>query len=706
MQWLVEVGLSNALAATALALVACIVGRIGRRPAVTHALWVVVLLKLLTPPIFELPLPISIVRTQVVDRQALDVPAERDVAALPLRIDQVATSHADANHEQASIAPPALNHDPVLSAPIGVDANRSFGSVLEAPVASIAQPVQRAAMQNADSNVPQPSPPSEPAISTPPPNTPSWIRWEQLAAMVWLLGLIAWVALQLVLGLRLRTMSRASTPAPVELCRAAEQIARRMGLWRCPQVRIVAGTGSPMLYGLGSRASILIPAALLRRLGAEAQATVLAHELAHYWRGDHWGRLVEVIVTGLYWWLPTVWWARQRIEIAEEQCCDAHVIDLCAGKTRVYAEALLDIVDLISEPPRRMRPAMCSGIGQRPLLQKRLVDLMRRRYVPTMTPLTRRAIMIAGAVSLLCHPALFVSEASTVGAATADAGRELIRRGLEELPESIPLPEAGLSSPVQPATTYQPQPGPVLPEPTEAERNEWATAISPNGRYHITVSRGYDCELREVTGNQVRRLVEHRVTCVAFAPDSARFVTGDLQGVVRVWDAASGEVLHTLTEREGAVYSVCVAPSGDQAVVAGEDGVVELISLIAPSDRQVLARLDAPVRCARFSPDGSRLAVVTDTWRTTAAATVAVYDVVSRARLLQWEVTGPTGAVDFPSRDRLLTIEWSGRARQWTLPGLYSIDLPPIAKELVSAASFSADSRVLEDLEQNTADTF
>src|SRR5438046_913360 len=57
MDALLHIGLGNAVAATALALVAAALGRIARRPALAHALWLLVLLKLLTPPLVWLPLP-------------------------------------------------------------------------------------------------------------------------------------------------------------------------------------------------------------------------------------------------------------------------------------------------------------------------------------------------------------------------------------------------------------------------------------------------------------------------------------------------------------------------------------------------------------------------------------------------------------------------------------------------------------------------
>src|SRR5262245_18195314 len=55
MTWLVSMGLINAALATVLAVAAFAASRWSRRPALAHALWVVVLLKLLTPPLVEIP---------------------------------------------------------------------------------------------------------------------------------------------------------------------------------------------------------------------------------------------------------------------------------------------------------------------------------------------------------------------------------------------------------------------------------------------------------------------------------------------------------------------------------------------------------------------------------------------------------------------------------------------------------------------------
>ena len=54
---LLEIGLTNAVMATAIGVLAGVVGGVCRRPALSHSLWLLVLLKLITPPLLLLPIP-------------------------------------------------------------------------------------------------------------------------------------------------------------------------------------------------------------------------------------------------------------------------------------------------------------------------------------------------------------------------------------------------------------------------------------------------------------------------------------------------------------------------------------------------------------------------------------------------------------------------------------------------------------------------
>ena len=137
---------------------------------------------------------------------------------------------------------------------------------------------------------------------------------------------------------------------------------------------------------------LLFPARLLDRLEHEQRATLLAHELAHLRRRDHWVRWLELLVLGLYWWHPVAWWARRELHEAEEQCCDAWVLWTMQGAGRSYALALLQTVAFFSHDRSRL-PAAASGIGQVPHLRRRLTMIMQGT--------TPRSLSWAGCIGVL-----------------------------------------------------------------------------------------------------------------------------------------------------------------------------------------------------------------------------------------------------------------------------------------------------------------
>ncbi len=57
MESLVHAMLSNALVVAVLAMLVAIMGRACRRPALIHGLWLIVMLKLVTPPLLPVSLP-------------------------------------------------------------------------------------------------------------------------------------------------------------------------------------------------------------------------------------------------------------------------------------------------------------------------------------------------------------------------------------------------------------------------------------------------------------------------------------------------------------------------------------------------------------------------------------------------------------------------------------------------------------------------
>jgi beta-lactamase regulating signal transducer with metallopeptidase domain len=368
MRTLLEMGLSNALAACLLALLAAAISRVCRRPALAHCLWLLVLLKLVTPPIIpvSVPWPVAAEPAEAdCDNCPCSQPRELekmltwpaplpDREPLPGKDVHVATEQR-ASREMAranALSSEMLNQPPArLAVAFGLAVGPEPGARPEAAAA------------HGHTAVPGPS-----AVAVP------W-AWQEWGLAIWLAGSVLWFAWA---GLHIRRFDRLlehARLAPADLRLQVQNLAQRLGLARCPALWLVPGAVSPMVWAVGTRPRLLFPSRLLERLDPEQRTTLLAHELAHVRRRDHWVRFLELVVSGLFWWHPVVWWARREIHEAEELCCDAWVLWALDGADRPYALALLQTVAFFTES-RAPLPVAASGIGQVPHLKRRLTMIM------------------------------------------------------------------------------------------------------------------------------------------------------------------------------------------------------------------------------------------------------------------------------------------------------------------------------------------
>ena len=75
---------------------------------------------------------------------------------------------------------------------------------------------------------------------------------------------------------------------------------------------------------------------------------MLAHELAHVRRRDHWVRIFDVCVLSLYWWNPIAWLASRQLRRSEEECCDTLVVWALPNGRRIYGQTLLKAVEYLT----------------------------------------------------------------------------------------------------------------------------------------------------------------------------------------------------------------------------------------------------------------------------------------------------------------------------------------------------------------------
>src|SRR5439155_11750010 len=252
---LVEMVLSNAAVATVLALLAAVVSQLCRRPALTHSLWLLVLLKLVTPPLMPVQLPWSL--DSVTETP---VPAPKEIVA---------------------------NHEPIETAAEPDDLLVVGYWFAEEPAEfpeAAARPVEESA--------------------TTPASAPDVVSWSWVLLCLWPAGSLAWLLWTGGHAYRFHRLLRHAQPASVELRKQADELARKLGLTASPGVWLVPGVVSPMIWAIGRAPRLILPIKLVDRLEREQVAALLLHELAHVRRRDHWVRFLEIITTVAFWWHP------------------------------------------------------------------------------------------------------------------------------------------------------------------------------------------------------------------------------------------------------------------------------------------------------------------------------------------------------------------------------------------------------------------
>lgn len=278
---------SNLAVSTALAVTAWLIQRRARFTTVAHLLWITALVKLVTPPLFGVPV----------------------------------------------LAAPADNAGAARSAPAVVDPGLDL------------VPAAQASVWTVDA-------------------------WTFLTC-AWLLGSACVLAWSLWRVARFDKLLRSSSlAAPASLESQLQSLCDRLDLPAPPALRLTTARIPPLVWWIGGRPRVYLPAAMLDSLPSQQLRWVLAHELAHVRRGDHFVRWIEWLTCVGFWWNPVTWWARRNLRRNEELCCDALVLRALQGDRHDYANSLLTAVEFLAEPGLRP-PAMASEINSGGFLRRR-----------------------------------------------------------------------------------------------------------------------------------------------------------------------------------------------------------------------------------------------------------------------------------------------------------------------------------------------
>ena len=239
---------------------------------------------------------------------------------------------------------------------------------------------------------------------------------------VWIAGFCGLSAIVAAKWFRLRRLWRAEAlPASEELVRHVNTLADRLGVG--PRVRVLVSSAAttPAVFGPW-RSTILLPAALVERMTPDELQPILAHELVHVRRRDPAAAQLQLAAQLLWWFHPFVWWANRQIRRERERACDEEVITGLGCRPADYARMLLDV--LAAQPHRRPIVPL-PGIGMFGVTAQRLEHITTRAsQFHRRTPRAYYVLALFALVLLLPGAGLPVAAEPPAGAgppAAADA---------------------------------------------------------------------------------------------------------------------------------------------------------------------------------------------------------------------------------------------------------------------------------------------
>lgn len=315
----IEITVSNLIVAGLLATLATFVQRANKWPHLAHFLWLLVLIKLLLPPLFPIPLELSAETTR--NTPTLSRPFDSE---------------------------PVPDMTTILPKKEALPIQEPSSRVRSAP-AFVAEPLQAL------------------------PKSAPWTTLDGLWILlgIWAIGsIVAFAASIRSIRAFQCVIDEASTVAPDELQALAREFCSKLGLERSPLVLLSSARISPMLWFGKGQAQIIIPKHFVDPTHVSHLYWILGHECAHFARRDHYTRWIEWLATNLFWWNPLVWWAKKQLRINEEICCDSLVLSQLKPNPRQYAGSLLSVIEFLAAPISR-HPALASGMNSGEIMERR-----------------------------------------------------------------------------------------------------------------------------------------------------------------------------------------------------------------------------------------------------------------------------------------------------------------------------------------------
>ena len=570
-------------------------------------LWLVVLVKCLTPPVWSSPTGVFSWAAATKQEAIKHERTERaETTAITLRISK---SQTDPIQRRERPADSADSHRLDESNNLRESADNDFAAT--APVAkSVGIPTR-------DSTVPHPN--------------SGEFNYAQFGLLaIWVLGAAVYLAGAVWTLLRWRRIVRGGASCDEGVAAQAVELARRLDIRRRVQIRVTDEPAGPFAFGL-FRPIIVLPKSLVWKDGSRAQSNgmnsvlrsldeiepLLAHELVHIRRGNALVGLFQVAAQCMWWFHPLVWWANRQLTRERERCCDEEVVAGLSLPPARYARSLLDALEL----NHRLRPlAALPGVRPVDITKQRLEHVMlHSSKFHKRAPRWLWLVLIAG----------FILFAPVSGLTPRVAGAGPKGSPGSSLASESAAPQVA-AAPGEPAATSGAKSKPELVLQTGHGAEITRAVFSADGRYILSGADDgrailWDAEtgrLLRTFGKPSEGAVGFRRAVAALSPDGkfvlVNAVVGSsnipgqpvpvLNSALILSDAATGDKVRTFqVEPSGDIQAVAFSPNGTMALTGDGEGSAVLYDTNTGEEIRTFQG-HAPINAVAFSPNGKFIA--------------------------------------------------------------------------------------------------
>ena len=135
---------------------------------------------------------------------------------------------------------------------------------------------------------------------------------------------------------------------------------------------------------------------------------------------------------------------------------------------------------------------------------------------------------------------------------------------------------------------------------------------SPNGQF-LAGAIGHTIIISELKDNFPTNkrivLIRHTdtINCIAYSLNGKFLASGSRDQLIKIWNTATNECVHTLDDISGSVNAIAYSPNGKFLASGSDNGAIKIWDVESGTCLHTLKQHTKPITCVAYHPDGKFL---------------------------------------------------------------------------------------------------